>query len=108
MDRESTGKRRYWEKHLKEWRESGLSQAEYCRRHDLRVYQFTYWKKRLNSGTPAGVEAVELVVGGLGFSPGGACSPIRIMVGNGRFQIEVTTGFEPSLLRQVVRILAGV
>lgn len=40
-------KRNIWKHHLKSWNSSGLSQAAYCRRHDLKVYDFQYWKKRL-------------------------------------------------------------
>ena len=30
----------YWHDHLKSWEKSGLSQAEYCRRHDLKYCHF--------------------------------------------------------------------
>jgi len=36
-----------WAERLAEWRSSGLSQAEYCRRHNFKQHGFTYWKKRL-------------------------------------------------------------
>ena len=42
-------KRRFWERHLKAWRESGLLQSEYCRKHGLRVNQFVYWKKKIGA-----------------------------------------------------------
>jgi hypothetical protein len=34
----------FWEKHLKAWYNSGLSQAEYCRRNNIRVKAFGYHK----------------------------------------------------------------
>jgi hypothetical protein len=37
----------YWHDHLKSWEKSGLSQAEYCRRHDLKYCHFHYWKRKL-------------------------------------------------------------
>jgi hypothetical protein len=42
----TTYNNRHWRVHLKAWRESGLSGAEYCRQHDLSYYAFTYWKKK--------------------------------------------------------------
>ena len=36
-----------WTNHLECWRNSGLSQAEYCRRHQLKYSVFHYWKKKL-------------------------------------------------------------
>jgi hypothetical protein len=37
----------YWESHLKNWQESGLSQSEYCRRKELKYNVFHYWKRKL-------------------------------------------------------------
>ncbi len=40
-------KREFWLQHMKSWRQSGLMQSEYCRRHSLSDKSFVYWKKRL-------------------------------------------------------------
>jgi hypothetical protein len=37
----------YWKNHLQQWRQSGLNQAEYCRRHNLKYSRFYKWKDRL-------------------------------------------------------------
>lgn len=37
----------YWHAHFESWENSGLSQAEYCRRHDLKYSLFHYWKRKL-------------------------------------------------------------
>ena len=39
--------RRFWKVHLEKWAESGLSQSEYCRRHNLSRHRFSYWKARI-------------------------------------------------------------
>jgi len=36
----------FWSEHLTQWQTSGLSQAAYCRRHDLCQQKFSYRKKR--------------------------------------------------------------
>ena len=36
-----------WLQHLSAWKQGGLKQSEYCRRHSLKYKSFTYWKKRL-------------------------------------------------------------
>ncbi len=36
-------KRAYWAKHVEDWKASGDSQSRYCRQHDLKPYQLTYW-----------------------------------------------------------------
>ena len=33
--------------HISNWRVSGMSQTEYCRRNELKPYILTYWKKRI-------------------------------------------------------------
>ncbi len=44
-----------WQAHLDRWRRSGLSRAEYCRRHDLSYWSMTYWCKKLaEPGAPEG------------------------------------------------------
>jgi len=37
----------YWQNHFESWENSGLGQAEYCRRHDLKYRLFHYWKRKL-------------------------------------------------------------
>ncbi len=39
--------RRWWERHLERWKRSGLSQAEYCRRHGLASVSLSGWKRRV-------------------------------------------------------------
>ncbi|MGB5620557.1 MAG: hypothetical protein WBM78_27195 [Desulfobacterales bacterium] len=39
-------KRSYWKQQIDCWQETGLTQAEYCRRHNLKHHQLVYWKKR--------------------------------------------------------------
>jgi hypothetical protein len=35
-----------WKTHLESWKNSGLSQAEYCKRNNLKPVTFSYWKCR--------------------------------------------------------------
>ena len=39
-------KRIYWKQHIDSWQATGLTQTEYCRRHNLKHHQLVYWKKR--------------------------------------------------------------
>lgn len=41
----------FWKHHIKQWSESGMSQNAYCRQHDLRPNQFTYWKSKFKNQT---------------------------------------------------------
>ncbi len=35
-----------WSAHIEAWRQSGVSQAEYCRENGINNHQFGYWKKK--------------------------------------------------------------
>jgi hypothetical protein len=37
---------RNWERLVAKWKRSGLSQAAFCRRHDLKYVTFGWWKRR--------------------------------------------------------------
>lgn len=39
----------FWRKHVDGWRASKLTQAEYCRRHNLSSGAFWHWKRRFLS-----------------------------------------------------------
>ena len=38
-----------WRKHITTWQQSGLSQASYCKQHDLIYHRFGYWYRKLNT-----------------------------------------------------------
>jgi hypothetical protein len=42
-------RREHWRRLLARWQSSGLSQAAFCRRERIHVWQFTWWKKRLGA-----------------------------------------------------------
>jgi len=42
-----TERGRYWRRWLGKWERSGLTQAEFCRRHGLKAASFAWWKHRL-------------------------------------------------------------
>jgi hypothetical protein len=37
----------FWQEHLKAWSESGQTQAEYCRQHQISAAAFGWWKRQL-------------------------------------------------------------
>ena len=42
-------RRALWIAHVKSWRDSDLTQADYCRRHTLNCKTFAAWLKRCNT-----------------------------------------------------------
>ena len=67
-------KHEQWQQHIKDWKASGLSQTAWCKQHDLKPEQLSYWyrkfeprtaelKAKPSSGTfiPVAVEAKPVV-----------------------------------------------
>ena len=63
-----TEKQQYWSKQITLWRQSGLSQTEYCSRNKLSIKVFAYWKRKLPS-TGNNTSLVEVPIVSDNFSP---------------------------------------
>ena len=42
-----TERGRYWRDVVRAWQRSGLSQAAFCREHDIKAVSFGWWKRKL-------------------------------------------------------------
>ena len=96
--------RQVWEQHIRNWKESGLAQSEYCRRHNLKEHQLTYWKRKFQVAD-APISLVELALG-TSFQPRVSASKaaLRVIVCD-QYRIEVERGFDPMALQQLVLAL---
>jgi len=93
--------RQVWEQHIRSWKESGLAQSEYCRRHNLRENQFTYWKRKFEFAA-APISLVELQLGtAIQSRLSARQAPLRLIVSE-QYRIEVERGFDPVVLQQLV------
>ena len=99
-------KRIYWKQHIESWQQTGLTQAEYCRRHNLKHYQLVYWKKRFLT-TETGVSFVPLKLEDLLDIPAQADHASLYVVINNYLRIEISAGFDAPLLRQLIFALQG-
>ncbi|MDN5940068.1 MAG: hypothetical protein L0H83_15600, partial [Salinisphaera sp.] len=73
-----------WRGHLAGWRDSGLSQAAYCRQQGLALASFGYWRRKLEGPARAVRDAsspalLPVVVGGIDASE----TMIEVRLGNG-------------------------
>jgi len=105
---ELSARRRFWLKHIRNWRESGLKQAEYCRHHNLVAYQLSYWFNRLKK-EPQSLSFVQV---SLPSTPPPAevqtnFSPLKLFIEE-RYHLEVERGFDPVTLGQLLTILKRV
>ena len=95
-------KREFWTRHVEAWRASGLTQAQYCRRHRLLKGTLGYWASTLNKSRAASPALVE--VGHVEVQPGQRGSPIELMVER-RYLLRLWPGTESEHLRNVLSVL---
>ena len=99
-EQELAEKRRYWERHIQSWQVSGLSQTEYQRRHNLPKWQFVYWKKKFDKS----VSSNEMALVPIPLPQTMPAAPLRLIV-NDRYRIEISEGFQPVVLEQVLEVV---
>ena len=87
-------RRERWQQLLGRWRQSGWSQARFCRRWRIPLWQFSWWKKRLEETAPA-VPAAPCgpPAGGQEAGAGDLFVPLRLSpaaLPTGRDEVELT------------------
>ncbi|MEJ2649742.1 MAG: hypothetical protein P8016_15205 [Sedimentisphaerales bacterium] len=87
-------KRRFWQKHIAAWRQSGQSQKEYCRNQKLKKSTLGYWRTLLSR--EKGFIEIPIKIE--------SRSTIDIII-NGGIKIQVRKGFDPELLVQTIRVM---
>lgn len=104
--KDSAERRRFWEQHLRDWKSSGLSQAEYCRQHKVSLKSFLYWKRK-DKGMSAPVCLVEVPVqrrAAVSLTP--HPRPVHLEVGS-LYRIELERDFDAQALDQLLQFLEG-
>ena len=96
---ELAAKRQHWKQHLSDWAESGLTQVDYCRQHNLSRHRFQYWKKKYHRSQSASLIELHWPPG-----QGSSHQPLRLMVG--RYEVAVDRDFDPVALRQLIAVLS--
>jgi len=94
-----------WEQRLAEHETSGKSITAWCKEHLIRENQFYYWRKKLSKnqvGDNRPIKWLSLEAEQAKLSPG----PIAVHVG--QVTVEIKQGFDPQLLRQIVKVLQTV
>ena len=92
-------RREYWQSHIDQWSESGMSQLEYCRHNDLIPHRFTYWKtKFIKQNLP--VEFVQIKPGNMPID----LSNLKLNLGQG-VQIDIPDGFSQTTLERLLMTL---
>ncbi len=98
-----------WRRHVEAWRESGLSQVDYCHQHGLNRKTFSLWTRR-DQGEPSmdGDTSLELI--SVQVSPSvpvttAEASALLLRFPHGA-QLELSTAVPPRWLAELLRCLA--
>ena len=104
--------RQIWETRIADYRASGLSGAAWCAANDLKVHQLWYWLRKFSSHHPAkttpatSTTSHDWVSFEWDKSPSEIPSPSVLLVRVSQAVFEVTPGFNPALLNDVVHALS--
>lgn len=117
QQRSLTQRGRFWQRHLQRWRQSGLSQAQYCRQQQVSAPAFGWWKGRLSAVSGQGQSVagpeeradsreafVEVAVTPSGGPEAGGGFPYEIALMN-HCCLRLGRGFECERVRQLLALL---
>jgi inorganic triphosphatase YgiF len=97
-----------WQRHVEAWRESGLSQADYCHQHGLNRKTFSLWTRR-DQGDPSMARDTSLELIAVQVSPSVPVATAEASALLLRFhdaQLELSTAVPPRWLAELLRCLA--
>ena len=94
-------KKKFWEDHIRCWRESGLNQTGYCKHSGIKSHLWFYWKRELGKAETS-VTFIPLRLPTLTGNP--QSQSIRVITPNG-FRIEIEN---PASLQQLIRDVAAI
>lgn len=104
----SSEKEAFWSSHMQQWRDSDLSQADYCAQHRLKTYQFQYWRSKLRAKSAKAKSSLRLVQLETKTDWNAPVRPERVYplkIHIGKAVIEVGSDMPPETLRQFVKAL---
>lgn len=110
MQNRNTSKKREqqrqdWQKHIKQWQESGLKQAEYCRQNNLSDKLFYWYKRKYADLKPDTKKFIRIPsVNNTGNSPAGKYEIIL----QGNIHIRVNHDFNSENLKRLIETLRDV
>jgi hypothetical protein len=97
----------YWQRHVEEFKVSGLTRDAYSKKNRIRVYQLDYWRKKVSrkEKAPESIAAKQWVPVKISDEPAGNDSNIDLWIG--LIRIEVRKGFDSRLLIELIRAVGA-
>jgi hypothetical protein len=92
---------KFWQAHVKAWKDSNLSQAEYCRRQELKTHRLCYWVNKKPAKPDHPLALVEIPTQKMPIRNDAA---LKLTIDN-YYQIEIADHFSPVTLEQILQTL---
>ena len=106
MSENRSADQQQWRERILSQAKSGKSIAAFCREHELRVWQFYEWKKRLRQSEAASFVAVSVQGEEERASPPPApCVSSIELRHRGGCSLQIAAGFDAEHLRRVLSVL---
>lgn len=93
----------YWQQQVRNWKTSGLSQKQFCRRESLALSTFSYWKRRIEIPEAPKIKFYPLSVPPQITQP--ADSGLLLHICKKRYAIELKEEFSPTALTKLISAL---
>ena len=99
----SNVKKAYWQQQVRNWKTSGLSQKQFCRRQSLALSTFSYWKRRIETPEADKIKFYPLAIPAQISHP--TDSGLLLLINQKRFAIEIKEEFSPPALKKLISAL---
>ena len=93
----------YWQKQIRDWKVSGLSQKQFCLSRSLALSTFCYWKSKINLIKPIAPKFYPLTVPVL--SSNSSDAGLTLLVGSKQYQVQIQKDFSGTALKKLVATL---
>jgi hypothetical protein len=91
-------RRAHWQAQISVQKASGLSVAAWCTEHDISIHTFRYWSAKFHDSPCGDLNWLSVAT-----EPAAAKTPLQVRVGLAT--VDVFSGFDPALLRDIVAAL---
>ena len=93
----------WWQEHVGQWRQSGMSKSGYCATHGLSLNSFRYWLRKSRSAS-VDVPVLPPAIVPLPFTLALKAPSIGLLVGN-RYALDIPADFDEAMLTRLLSVL---
>lgn len=101
-----TNLRSLWEQRLADYEVSGKTIKAWCREQSIRENQFYYWRKKIRLEKDEKNQPIKWLSVNIAGNRPIACDAIAVHIG--QVTVEVKSGFDHNLLREILTVLQTV